>query len=299
MPLGVVTMLDIEEARRILGVNADASKNDIEKRYWVLLKKSKAEKNAKSGDSASNPETIDIDRATKAYNILMGYEVPESETTDELGTVKGKSIIDRKKAGNFFYYYKVHIILGAILILFLSITLRSCMTKVEPDFNLAFMGKINYTDTNDLKKAIQSNIPEIKEPGFDGAYVTLDEKSPTDETMMIQKAMVIMMASETDVYILDKDLFEIYAEDGFFEPLDADAEDLGFGVESQQALYAKVEGDTEEKLYGIDVTNSSILEETGIAGKTLIAAISVNSRYKEKALDMVRLLINIDVEIKK
>lgn len=282
-------MLDIDEARKILGLNNYASKNDIENRYSILLKKSKAQNKAADNGDALKEDAIDINKITKAYNILMGYEEPETEEEINQEKFADKHRVDKEKANNFLYYYKVHIIVGIILLVFLVFGLKSCLTRVEHDFSLAFIGKIDYTSTDLLKNELKSNIPEIKEPEFDSAYVTLDEKSPSEETAMIQKAMVIMVASETDMYILDKDLFEIYAKDGYFEPLEASVTNIGVETKSEKALYAKAESDTEEHLYGIDITDSSILKKAGISGKSMVAAVSVNSKRKDKALEAVKL----------
>ncbi|NTV88992.1 MAG: hypothetical protein HGA22_01295 [Clostridiales bacterium] len=296
-------MLGIEEARKILGVSADASKNEMERRYWILLKRGKAEKEAAAKVLEQAPDLseqapdlsvpLDMDQVTKAYNILMGYEEPETEVVHDsinMAEKAGKPKIDKKKAGNFFYYYKVHIVVVVVLAIFLAVTIKSCVNKVEPDFNLAFLGKIDYANTDALKKAIKASVPEIKEPGFDSAYVTLDERSPTEETMMIQKAMVIMMAGDIDVYILDRDLFDIYSEDGYFEPLDSYLADAANGFSKEEALTAKTESDTAAHPYGIEITGSDVMSEAGISGKTMVAAIAVNSGKKELALEVIRML---------
>ena len=62
-------MHDIKDAYELLGLSENASKEDIEKRYSILLKKYK---NVGTDDKDSNENLADeFERVIKAYNLLM------------------------------------------------------------------------------------------------------------------------------------------------------------------------------------------------------------------------------------
>jgi hypothetical protein len=124
--------MDKKEARKILGVNKETSRNDIERKYSILLKKHRAaslppdrpgEDTAEEGApeagtlraaSAIPPKEpvtgeYSFDQITEAYNVLMGYEVAvKEEPPSKVAPLLKKAGIDEKKARNFFYYYKFY-----------------------------------------------------------------------------------------------------------------------------------------------------------------------------------------------
>lgn len=301
-------MLDINEARKILGVSEDASRNEIERRYTIILKKHRI--NAAEGIEA---EAIDIDQITMAYNVLMGYVEPPSEEELRAPNPLAQKIgIDEKKARNFFYYYKVHMIIGMIALLVIAFTVKGCVTKVNPDFNLAFVGMIGFNDTEKLKEAIKAGVPEIKEPGFDGAFIVTPKQSdgtqstdttggnqkPTgmqtdgqQEYAMQMKAMILFSAADVDLFILDKANYAKYAEQGAFISLDEIAASLGINSEHSKPFLVKNAEDKVEHIYGIDVTNSKVLKDTGIIGEDMVTAIPVRAKNLEKAKKVMELLI--------
>ena len=92
-------MLDLNEAHKILGVSKNASKNDIERRYSIILKKHRMN----STQDQESGEQINIDEVTSAYNLLMGYVEPQAEEEAKApNPLMQKMGIDEKKAKNFF-----------------------------------------------------------------------------------------------------------------------------------------------------------------------------------------------------
>lgn len=301
-------MLDVNEAHKVLGVNKNASKNDIERRYSILLKKHRM--NVENNENAD--ETIDIDQVTMAYNLLMGYVVPPSE--EELkapNPLIAKMGIDEKKAKNFFYYYKVHMIIGVIALIVIAFTIKGCVTEVKCDFNLAFVGNIAFTDTEALKNTIKAQIPQIKEPRFDSAYLapSVDNSqqgtgTQTDgqqatgvqtdaqqESAMQMKAMILFSAADVDLFILDNANYKKYAEQGAFISLDEIAASLGVDKEKSMSYILKNKDDNSEHIYGINVADSEVLKKAEILGDEMVAAIPVRSKQSEKAILVLKLLL--------
>lgn len=301
-------MLDVNEAHKILGVNKDASKNEIERRYSIILKKHRM----LDAEGHNSEETEDINQITMAYNLLMGYiEPPTEEELKAPNPLMEKMGIDEKKARNFFYYYKVHIIIGIIALIVIAFTVKGCVTRVDPDFNLAFVGNIGYSNTDILKNTIKTSIPTIKEPGFDGAYITSSSSDGQQETgkqaegqqstvpqtdgqqeyAMQMKAMVLFSAADVDLFILDNASYKKYAAQGAFISLDDIASKLEVASEKSKSYMIENSEDKTTHLYGIDVTNSKVLKDSEILGNELVAAIPVRSKQVDKAIEVLKLLL--------
>jgi DnaJ-class molecular chaperone len=89
-------VMDKKEARSILGVNKDASKNDIEKKYVVLLKKYRIEINRlkEAASEAEREEAIRAEQEEAADTAEAVAEDADAGTTDV-----GQSAIDPEASG--------------------------------------------------------------------------------------------------------------------------------------------------------------------------------------------------------
>ncbi len=317
--------MDKKEARKILGVSKEISKNDLERKFTILLKKhrmvqemrgheeeavqnpEKVQQSAVQQDAGIKQEEYTFEQITQAYNVLMGYEVPmKEEPPSKAAPLLKKAGIDEKKAKNFFYYYKYHILISIIAIVTIVFTVRGCVNRVDPDFTIAFLGEISYTDNEVLKASIKQNVPEILEPGFDGAFIS-ENGQGEQQYAMVMKATVLMAAGDVDIFILDKACYDRYAKQGAFISLDDIALDLGVDMEKNKEYILSVEesGDISdeaseeqtvkepepEHLYGIDITHSTALKESGIIGNEMIAALYVRGEQKDKAVKLLRFLL--------
>lgn len=302
--------MDKKEARKVLGVSKEISNNDIERKYAILLKKNRMLREQPE-ETAGKQEEYSFEEITQAYNVLMGYEVTiKEEPPSKVAPLLKKAGIDEKKAKNFFYYYKYHIIVGIILLIGIVLTVRGCVTRVDPDFNIAFIGEISYSDTTKLKDTIRAEIPEILEPGFDGAFVS-DKADGEQQYAMMTKAVVLFAAGDIDIFILDKASYNTYAKQGAFTSLDEIAPKLGVDMETNKDYIVKIEETTdeldgnsgknskdnkaaapaEEHLYGFDISQSKVLKESGIIAGEMIATISCRSKQQDKAMKVLQLLM--------
>ncbi len=305
--------MDKKEARKILGVSKETSRNDIERKFSILLKKQRMvkehpadEAEQASGevrDDGDKQEEYSFEQVTQAYNILMGYEVPvKEEPSSKAAPLFKRAGIDEKKARNFFYYYKYHMLAVIVAVISIVLIIRGCVNRVDSDFTIAFIGEISYSETDKLRIAIKEKIPEITEPGFDGAFISENDRSE-QQYAMVMKATVLFAAGEVDVFILDKASFEKYAKLGAFMSLDEIAPKLGVDMEKSKEYIVKVEDSNdisseetanepaEEHLYGIDITKSMALKDSGIFGIEMIAALHVSGKQQDKAVKLLQFLL--------
>lgn len=320
--------MDKKEARRILGVNKEANKDEIERRFSILLKKHKlasaprndvqqeneavqtqvqSQANTIGEGKTDNEESYSFDQVVQAYNVLMGYEVKIKEAPpSKAAPLLKKAGIDEKKARNFLYYYKYYILGAIAAIVALVFIIKGCVNRVEPDFSTAFIGEIFYSDSSALEEEIRENVPEINEPQVDSAFIS--ENSQSDQQYAFEmKAVVLTVAGDVDLFITDKSNFEKYAKQGLFLNLDKIAPDLGVDLSECGDYIISIEntemttdenGKTVEKktkepahLYGIDVSASKVLKDSGVTGSEMIASINVNSENTDKAIKVLELLM--------
>lgn len=332
--------MDKKEAREILGVAKEASRNDIERKYAILLKKHRMSsikvgycdnpeaaedrenefRDASAGGGAASqdlgathdkslkPEEYSFEKVTEAYNVLMGFDIKiKEEPPSSIAPLLKKAGIDEKKARNFLYYYKYHIIIAIVLVIGVVYFVRGCVNRVEPDFNIAFMGRLGYMDASEkLKEIIKENIPGITEPSIDGAFLSDDDEISEQQYAMQVKATILFAAGDIDIFILDRTNYERYAKQGVFMSLDEIAPALGIDMEKHKEYILKVEnevsdgGDNQaeapvetgpEHLYGIDVKDSKALNEAGVIGDEMIAAIFAGCEKVDKAKRFLEFLI--------
>lgn len=313
--------MDKKEARKILGVGKEISRNDIERKYSILLKKQRmkeypAEEDEQDDDAARDnaalpkeeAEGYSFDQITDAYNILMGYEVKvKEEPPSKAAPLLQKAGIDEKKARNFFYYYKFHMLGAIVAIIVIVLTVRGCVMRQNPDFTTAFIGEFSYsTATDKLSELIKTNVPEIKVPGFDGAFISNNDKSD-QQYAMVTKATVLFAAGDVDLFICDKENFKKYAKNGAFLSLDEVAPKLGIDLEKNKENIVKLDysddesggkaGQKNEKkpaeqhLYGVDISQSKALKQAGVVGKDFIAAIRTHGKHIDAAEKLLKYLM--------
>lgn len=297
----------LQEARRILGVTKASSKDEIEKKYDVILKKYRIMKLEGNLSEASEAE---FQKSTDAYRIIMGYEVEEPKVAKkETYTDKAfeKVGIDRKKADNFFHYYKYHILIGIVSAIIIALTVRSIVTKVEPDISIGLMGEINYEVQEGFKDKISKNVPEINEISLDTVVLT-DRYNNEQAYAYLQKAMVLLAASDIDMFLVNRYAFDTYAINGAFMPLDQIIKDNNIDIPESKAIKLRVVDEWEEpasatdtqrrpkayvdaepKLYGIDVTDNEFFKDMNVIGPEKILVVRVEPKHYDLVLKLIKL----------
>jgi len=297
----------LQEARKILGVTKNSSKYDVEMKYDIEMKKYRI---LKSGGELDIKAEDDFVNCTEAYRVIMGYEVDEPKV-ERKDTYTDKAFkkagIDKKKADNFIYYYKFHILLSIVAIIVIGLTVRSFVIKVNPDITVGFIGEVNSEEFDALKVKIKGKLPEIKEVGLDSATMSNNYKDPQAYANM-SKIMVLLSASDTDLFIMSRYAYDQYAQSGPFMELGDVAKELNIDVSKSDNLKLRVVEewekpttaeqverkvlkyrDTEPKLYGIDITDSEFFKGTNIIGPEKILVIRLEPENKDLVLKLVKL----------
>lgn len=283
-----MSTIDERKALEMMELNPDASKDEISKRYGILTRKFRTIEKDENGYT--------IEDITKAYNLLMGITYIDRKEEERqkalrenpplLARITGK---DPVKIENFFHYYKIHIIVGIIVIIASISIIRSCINRVPTDFSLVMYGSIYAEDQEKVSLDIKNRLPDIKAPAVE--VLTLMPEDPEFDSVIRMKLPALIAAEDLDILLTDEVTFKDLAAQGMLLPLDDLTDEIGLPEESfliAAEILETTEGGNSvfgpEKKYGIDITDSKFVKENGIRAEKVIATIIVNSRRAEKAI---------------
>ncbi len=281
-------MLELKEAYAILELNEGASKEEIEKKYAFLLKKYRSFTRSDDEDTKAEGERK-LNEVNEAYRRIEEAELEKIHEKESVGSNSAlkKLGIDEKKASNFFYYYKFHLIFGFIAVLFIGSFIYSIVTKVEPDFNMTFMGDFKIGESETLESVIKKTVDTVENPAVE--FIIISGKTGTQyETAAIIKATAVTAEGNVDIYILDEDSFKKYARLYAFVSLDNDFKSLN--ISDEKGVWEETK-DGEKHIYGIDVSDSDILKSYRIDDKKVIAAVGVKTVQKDNSFRVLQSLV--------
>ncbi len=270
--------MDKKEALKILGLNKGATPEEISKRVSVLYKKFQRLEKDESGHTLNDVE--------EAYKLLSGitFRDKDDEKKRKYRQEHPHPLfkllrVDEEKARNAIHYYKWHVLIGiAVLAIILSFVL-TIVNRVEPQIRVLITGNVFLSDTELMEKRITKEIPEITEVQVQN--VLLSESGDYQmQSAMEMKFFIEVSDGRNDIFILDYPTYEYLAKEGVFKDLEAYAGEWGIPQKvldaSQDLKMAKTleDGNSyEPELYGLDVTGSQFLVDTGVSGERLILAL--------------------------
>lgn len=199
----------------------------------------------------------------------------------------------KEKMENFWYYYKVHTIVGIFALIVIIYSIVSAMARKDTILNVTFLG--GYLE-EDKRIELQDEATKLfaKDPEKQEVAITFNiyDKELKDPTSMAiqQKIIAMSQVGELDVLILEKDEFMKFSEVGLFIKLD-DVE----GLKDQDIKFVKTkikDTDTEEHSYGIDIEDSQILKSLGYDTKDKVLGIGVNSKRVDTSVGFIKWILN-------
>lgn len=205
-------------------------------------------------------------------------------------SVKNKDSVS-KKLDNFFYHYKVHVIFGTIGLIVVSSIIYSIITNKIEEKRLAnepialeilIFGdyKIGNQEA-DLEKNLEIAFPDWEKIRFKIEYVPTETDSFEDIAEM-QRGVAVLHTERPDVYIYDRHEFEKFFDAATYVQLD--------DYFTDEAILVKAQGrhDSEEHVYGIDITDSKLFSNLEINTVDKIAVISDTSERQENAIEFIK-----------
>lgn len=298
--------LDLKRAYEILGLPENASRDEVEKRYELLLRRQRAKKEINELEAFSE--------INRAYRFIVEYEHQqhvEAMNQEKYGKYKkyGPYIA---KLDHFFSYYKWHLI-GAIAVVALMIySINSYIENREEqarlaalppaDLEMSFIGQFVLPQDQDieaLEQKILEQFPEWQRVEADVQTLNMDPQVPVDIAMQ-QKVIILLATESPDVYVLDRYTFEWIAKNGVLLPLEEEAngrlapllpEDAAMTAPDREEIMELAEGESLEGLpeyiYGINIASSPLAEELPLSMRDMVIGIRADTDQYDNAILLI------------
>ncbi len=244
-----MTELDeqLKKAYELLGLPEDATREQVENRYFILLKRARSGK-TRSESGEENEESLDLSEINQAYNRIIGIESEKSGTMEK-----------QSKVGHFFYYYKTHVIIGLLIVLIGGYMIKEGVDKRReaantPPANLAVsvFGNFYFADMELLEQNMLKLVPEWQRIKTTLVYNPREIQSQQDMALQ-QKSVLMLITEKDDLYVTDELSFQSLAVQGLFVKLDDFVAKTGLKIPEQLLRKSKTEEDTAEAAYGIEM----------------------------------------------
>lgn len=290
---------DLKKAYELLGLPEFSDKEEVEKRYTLLLRQSRAR--AKQQPESNEDESFE--QVTKAYKAILEYEKQKDiQAFNEQEYGKYRGMADKaQKIDHFWRYYKYHtlgVIAAIALIIYGIFSYMDHLEEKERIANLppasleiSFMG--NYYMKQEVKEedALETALlPMFPEWERYIASLTTIPKDDASKFAYLQKAVILLASEKPDVYIADKETFLWIGINDMFVPLDdlIESGELKGLVSEDQMLKYSTESVPAEHVYGIDLSKTKLAKDLPLYEQELFIGIRVDSQRKDNALHFIK-----------
>lgn len=286
---------DLQQAYQTMGLFEGAPKDEVERRYELLLRQYRAQQ--RSGQTDEGIEQA-FSEVTRAYRFIIEHE--EKKGAEEISQQhygKYKRFAGfAEKADHFFSYYKWHVIGALAAVVAIVYGINSYLDYREEQARLAALPPIDIhgmllgeivnldgtAETERLEDALLAQFPEWQRVELEILTFRSTIENELDIAMQ-QKAMVQLAVERPDVYIMDRDTFAWIARSDVLLPLDDYVAGLSVKPSEDMLYRSTIREETEERIYGIDLQKSPLADSLPIAAKDLIIAIRINAERPENA----------------
>ncbi|BBI35347.1 hypothetical protein [Cohnella abietis] len=273
---------DLKKAYEILGLPEDATREQVENRYFILMKQARAAQSRTEEANDEENRKLDHSEINRAYNLVLGME------SGKISTVEKPT-----KLAHFFHYYRLHVIVGIIIVLVAGYMIKEGIDNRRAAANLppsslsvSVFGDFYFADAEILEKNMLELIPDWQRIDTKLVFVPTEIKSQQDMAMQ-QKSVLMLMTERSELYITDELSFKNLSAQGAFVNLKEFEASHPLNIPADKIRKAKSEDDTEEQPYGIDITGNPIFKNIELNGQHTIIAI----RAKEEKWDNTGLLL--------
>ncbi|MEF2965294.1 molecular chaperone DnaJ [Paenibacillus sp. M1] len=296
-------MDDLKKAYELLGLPENASREEVERAFEIVLRKSRSRQT--DAEDANEAGESEYEQKLRAYKTIIGYEDRNKieEASRQRFKKWGKFAGTAEKIDDFFRIYKTRVIIGVIAVIAVIVGITALVNYREeqkrlaalPPVDLSVMFVGNYaSDENQggdegLEQFMTAQFPEWKRIELTLTYVPSQSESMTQVDMAYQqKAFALLATERPDVYILDQGTFDWLANSGVFENLDSlAASDLKPLLQEDNIIKGRAEEDTEDHVYGIKVTDSPMAKELPLFMQDMIITIRSGGENRDKALHFI------------
>ncbi|MFD2746699.1 hypothetical protein ACFSTH_10280 [Paenibacillus yanchengensis] len=299
----------------IMGLPAASSKDEVEKRYDLLLKRERERQKTEQrlGQYLTATEQMEHAEAaaqfaeiTNAFNRILDYEnqvYAEKFNEQEYGKYR-KLSTTAQKFDHFWRYYKVHTIsaiLAVVLIVYGVIAFidkqeeKRYLASLPPvDVSVTFLGNFatkdndsNYVPINEAFLSLSSNWQRFD---ADIVYVPPDEMS---QVAYLQRALVVVASEFEDVYVMDEFMLQWFGGQGGLVDLET-IPNLKPLLKEENSKKFATEEDPTMRTYAIKMDPKLMMEKFPILGRDFYIGVRVNAERKDNAFLLLEQLLKLN-----
>ena len=201
--------------------------------------------------------------------------------------------INRNVLRNHFQYDAWKYLLGVVLTIFFWSMVTAIAAPRTPDelkVDIYMVGNYMFDDAaREVAQTILTDFPDLKEINF---YNIMLGGDPQTDYAGLQKLMVMLASQSGDIYIFDKERFEVYANQGAFHPLNDYIDSIRhlFTEEELSQFTFTINEVGEPLLYGLPMDNITIMDQAGLIASDAAIGVMAYSKNQEKALEVLEWL---------
>lgn len=292
-----IGMENLKQAYETLGLSENASREEIEKTFELLLRRSKG----KSGDEA----TV-FEQQLQAYKFITNYndQAEIEKMSAERYSKYGKFADQAEKTNDFFRLHKTKVFVSIISVVVVIVALTTYLNHREEqkrlaalppiDLSLLYIGNFMVDDKNGgeeaYEKALLQQFPEFKRFGLNFTYMPPANKDGLtgDALAYQQKAFTVIATERPDIYITDQTTFEWVGNMGAFKSLDEEVAGRWKSLVTEENTLKLVnEEDQKEHIYGIDLSDNPLFNELPLYKDKAILTIRDGGSNIEKSVQFI------------
>jgi hypothetical protein len=139
---------------------------------------------------------------------------------------------------------------------------------------------------------MQDKLKDVKKVDI-STIINWDKSNPSVISAMETKLAALVINKSVDIYLLDEEKLEYLVGKGLLESMDDVYRDIGNVNSDKKELKMKSIKDQTEHIYGIDVSDSSVVKSLITKDEKVIMALSRESKNVENRNKLIRLLLNV------
>ncbi|WP_156926618.1 hypothetical protein [Cohnella panacarvi] len=279
---------ELKKAYETLGLPTDATREQVEKRYFILMKKVRTQHQRAGDDEDGDDRKIDLGEYSRAYKLILGIESEKASTQPK-----------QSKLGHFFYYYKVHLIVSIVILLIAGYSVKEAVDKRNEerrlgpiDLSIGMMGNFYFADMDLLKGNLMKLVPEWNRIEPKLSYIPLEIRTEQDIAYQ-QKSVLNLIADHDEMYFVDRRNFDNLVMQGAFRKLEELQGFSALNVPEERLRLSQSDEDPSPAAYGIEISGNPIFNGIELTGEDVIVGIRTEDERLPKTFELLTQILKL------
>ena len=161
------------------------------------------------------------------------------------------------KISNFWYYYKVYVLVGLFILAVVFVLIMFSKGNSEPDIQIGYV-----TDGREIGEDAEAAINNHFEKVIQD--VNKDDKKLLDFVPMMGPRVDVEFSDDgVQIMLMDGHTLQIYKEKGVFEPLDEFVDKYQIDISGNEEIMATPQGQSEKHIYALPMNKVKYLLDFG------------------------------------